>query len=202
MRPGIHFGHPDEAQLLLPEASSLGRFHLFGSREAGTACACRLGRVRQRPRPVGPLCETSDRLDDHNRVRALRRRRVLRSAAIGQPDLGREHQEENHLTANPLAGMKILLSLVRVAFTHNAAGRPSFIGRPVIVTGVPGVKSFNRMPARVMLLGPSASKPHVVTLPSGPLTSTSSHECGFVNWNSFTTPLSVTSLVGSNIAPE
>jgi hypothetical protein len=50
----------------------------------------------------------------------------------------------------------------------------------VIVTAVPGAKSLLRIPARVSVLGPSASKPHVVTLPSSFFTSTSSQECGFV----------------------
>jgi hypothetical protein len=51
------------------------------------------------------------------------------------------------------------------------------------------MKSLLRMPARVSVLGPSASKPQVVTLPSAFFTSTSSHECGFVYWKSFTVPI-------------
>jgi hypothetical protein len=41
--------------------------------------------------------------------------------------------------------------LSRVALIHVAAGRPSFIGCPVIVITVPGVKSVKWMPARVRL---------------------------------------------------
>ncbi len=71
-----------------------------------------------------------------------------------------------------------------------------------MVIGVPGAKSLLRMPARSSVLGPSASKPHVVVLPSVPLTSISSQECGLVYWNSLTTPVSVTSFLSSNMAPE
>ena len=46
------------------------------------------------------------------------------------------------------------------------------------------MKSLLRMPARVRVLGPSASKPQVVTVPSSFFTSTSNHECGLVYWNS------------------
>ncbi len=68
----------------------------------------------------------------------------------------------------------------RVALTHEAAGRPSFIGCPLIVTLVPGAKSLRRTCIIISVVGPSASKPHVTTLPSAPVTSTSSQECGFV----------------------
>ena len=68
----------------------------------------------------------------------------------------------------------------RVARTQIAAGRPSRIGLPVIVISVPAVKSLLRIPERASVLGPSASNPHVVIEPSSFLTSTSSHECGFV----------------------
>ena len=83
-----------------------------------------------------------------------------------------------------------------------AAGRPSRIGLPVIVIAVPAAKSLLRIPARVSVLGPSASKPHVVTVPSSFFTSTSSHECGFVYWNSLTVPVTVISLASSNMTAE
>src|SRR5262245_66194596 len=130
MRSGIHFRHPDEAELLRPEAASLRRFHLFGPREAAAASAGWLGCVRQRPRPVGSLRETSDGLDDRNRVRALWGRCVLGSAAVGKSDLRRQGERENesqtragHLTAKPLAGTNTLLSPVRVAFTRSEERR-------------------------------------------------------------------------------
>ena len=65
--------------------------------------------------------------------------------------------------------------------TQVAAGRPSFIGRPVIVTFVPGLFSLGGIPAGCSVLGPSASEAQVVTLPFLSVTSTSSHECGFVH---------------------
>ena len=68
----------------------------------------------------------------------------------------------------------------RTALTHAAAGRPSFIGRPVIFTFVPGLKSLRRMRRCISVLGPSASNPQVVTVPSALVTSTSSQEWGLV----------------------
>ena len=90
----------------------------------------------------------------------------------------------------------------RVAFTQAAAGRPSFIGCPVIVSLVPGAKSLRRTCIIISVVGPSASKPHVTTLPSPTVTSTSSQECGLVSWNSFTTPSTVTVFLSSNMAAE
>ena len=58
------------------------------------------------------------------------------------------------------------------------------------------------MPARSSVLGPSASKPQVVTSPLASGTSTSSQECGLVYWNSLTVPVRVTSFWSSNMAPE
>ena len=71
-----------------------------------------------------------------------------------------------------------------------------------VVISVPGAKSLRRMPARVSVLGPSASNPHVVTVPLSSLTSTRSHECGFVYWNSLTVPVTVTSFWSSNMTAE
>ena len=51
-------------------------------------------------------------------------------------------------TANPARGLNSFLSVVRVAFTHAAAGRPSRIGWPLIVIGfvsIPlGLEVFRR----------------------------------------------------------
>ena len=55
------------------------------------------------------------------------------------------------------------------------------------------------IPARCKVLGPSASNPQVVTLPFLSLTSTCSHECGLVYWNSLTTPSTVTVFSFSNM---
>src|SRR5205085_7050682 len=84
-----------------------------------------------------------------------------------------------YFTLKPSPGSKRLPS-ARTASTQAAAAEPSFIGCPVILSLVPGAKSLGRMPARFSVLGPSASNPHVVTLPSLLFTSTSSHECGLV----------------------
>src|SRR5437660_226863 len=81
-----------------------------------------------------------------------------------------------YLTLKPSPGSKRLPS-ARTASTQTAAAEPSFIGCPEILSWVPGAKSLGRIPARRSVLGPSASNPHVVTLPSLPFTSTSSHEC-------------------------
>src|SRR5712671_1494329 len=72
--------------------------------------------------------------------------------------------------------------------TQAAAGRPSFIGRPVTVTLSPGLRSFFLMPARYRVLGPSASKPQSVVDSSSFVTVTHSQECGLVYSNTFTTP--------------
>src|SRR5262249_18924248 len=85
-----------------------------------------------------------------------------------------------YLTLNPSRGSKRLPSS-RIASTQIAAGEPSFIGRPVIFSFVPALKSLGRIPDRCRVLGPSASNPHVVMEPFLFFTSTSSHECGFVN---------------------
>ena len=63
---------------------------------------------------------------------------------------------------------------------QTAAGCPSFIGRPVMVSLVPTRKSLGRMPLRIEVIGPSASKHQVVTEPSLLVTSTSSQECGLI----------------------
>src|ERR1044071_1200511 len=79
-----------------------------------------------------------------------------------------------------------------VAEISAPAGRPSFMGLAMMVTLSPGSKVFALMPARRRVEGPSASKPHSVALPSGPVTMTWSHEWGLVYWNSFTVPFRVT----------
>src|SRR5262249_44154143 len=109
------------------------------------------------------------------------RGRNSRAAAAARRDAARcgRPLDGAYLIAKPLRGSKSLPS-PRVALIHDAAGRPSRIGWPVIVISVPGMKSLLRMPARVSVLGPSASKPQVVTVPSLFFTSTSSHECRFV----------------------
>ena len=57
-------------------------------------------------------------------------------------------------TANPSRGLYFLPSAL-TAYSQIAAGRPSFIGRPVIVSLVPTGNSLGRMPARCSVLGPS-----------------------------------------------
>ena len=54
------------------------------------------------------------------------------------------------------------------------------MGLPVMVTFVPNGKSLGRIFRCMSVLGPSASKPQVVTEPSLLVTSTSSQECGLV----------------------
>src|SRR5262249_34246570 len=90
----------------------------------------------------------------------------------------------------------------RTHLIHVAAGRPSFMGWPVMVTFVPTLKSLTWMPERVSVDGPSASKPQVVIFPSSPFTSIRSQEWGLVYWNSFTTPVTVISFASSNMVPE
>src|SRR6185295_107402 len=106
-----------------------------------------------------------------------------------------------YFTLKPSRGSKRLPS-ARTASTQTAAGVPSFIGWPVMVSLVPTAKSLGRMPARCSVLGPSASNPHVVTVPFLFLTSTSSQECGLVYWNCLTTPSTVIVFSFSNIVPE
>src|SRR4029453_7103040 len=103
--------------------------------------------------------------------------------------------------ANPARGLNFFPS-ARTASTQIAAGLPSFIGLPVIVSFLPTLKSLGRMPDRCSVVGPSASKPHVVTLPSLPVTSTHSHECGFVYSNFFTPASTVIVFLLSNIVAE
>src|SRR5688572_23080889 len=121
--------------------------------------------------------------------------------ALGKRKDGSRDPSLRQRTTKPSRGLKRLPS-ARTALSQMAAGRPSFIGRPVIVIFVPTGSSLGRIPARCSVLGPSASNPHVVTLPSLPVTSTSSHEWGLVYWNSFTTPSTVIVFFSSNIVAE
>ena len=111
--------------------------------------------------------------------RSERSERLERLERLERPERPERFERfERYLTWNPSRGSNFFPS-PRTASTQIAAGVPSFIGRPVIVTFVPAGNALGRIPARCSVLGPSASKPHVVTLPFLSFTSTSSHECGF-----------------------
>jgi hypothetical protein len=58
------------------------------------------------------------------------------------------HKTRTYLTAKPARGLKTFPSEVRLADSQIAAGVPSRIGLPVMVTFVPGFKSLGCMPAR------------------------------------------------------
>src|SRR5262245_12852567 len=96
--------------------------------------------------------------------------------------------------------MKKLRPSARVTVRPFAFAVPFFARKPVITTSSPAGKSVFLSPRFKSALGAPASIAQLTTLPSGSLTSTYSHPCGFTQSNRVSVPFNVTGWCSSNSA--
>src|SRR5438128_7788870 len=83
-----------------------------------------------------------------------------------------------------------------------ATGPPNLARKPVTTTSRPAGTVSRFHPSRNSALGAPSSKRQLVTLPSGSVTSTYSHECGLTRSSFVTLPVTFTGLSTSNSAAK